>query len=221
MTVSRCLLVDRTAKVEHSDDAGRTDVEILADDICDLRVGQLACAACVDRDGHRLRYADRVGELDLNLIGDACCHDILRDIAGSIRCGAVDLCRILAGKSAAAMACVSAVCVDNDLAACETGITVRSADNKAACRIDEDLGILVDHAFRNDRVNDILSDILVNLLLAHIRVVLCGNKTETCVFPSGRRYVRVPFFLTVESCSASFCARAIGYGMSSGVWLEA
>ena len=175
MAVSRCLLVDRTAKVEHSDDAGRTDVEILTDDLCDLRVGQLARAACVDRDGHRLRYADRVGELDLDLVSDACCHDVLCDIAGSICCGAVDLCRILAGESAAAMACVSAVCVDNDLAACETGIAVRSADNKAACRVDEDLGILVDHAFRNDRVNDILSDILVDLLLTHIRVVLCGN----------------------------------------------
>ncbi len=49
---------------------------------------------------------------------------------------------------------------------------MRSADDETAGRVDEDLCIFVDHACRNDRVDDVPADIRMNLLLRHIRVML-------------------------------------------------
>ena len=63
------------------------------------------------------------------------------------------------------MARISTVCVDDDLASCETGVTLRSADYESAGRVDENLCIFVNHAFRNDRIDDIFSYILMNLML--------------------------------------------------------
>src|SRR5688572_31882035 len=65
VAVGRGLLVDRAQQVEHLDDALRTQVEHLVDDLGDLVVRDDAGALGVDRDVHRPRDADRVGDLDL------------------------------------------------------------------------------------------------------------------------------------------------------------
>ena len=59
---------------------------------------------------------------------------------------------------------------------------MRSADNKAAGRIDEVLGVLIHKVLRKDRINDILAHILVDLLLCDIRVMLGGNdnRVDSC-----------------------------------------
>ena len=68
-----------------------------------LSSGITAGALGVDHDVHRLRNADRVGDLHLALARQACRDDVLRDIACRIRGGAIDLGRILAGERAAAV----------------------------------------------------------------------------------------------------------------------
>ena len=47
MTVSRGLSVDRAAQIQHSDDAGRTQVEVLTDDLHQLFIGYLTGAVCI------------------------------------------------------------------------------------------------------------------------------------------------------------------------------
>ncbi len=52
---------------------------------------------------------------------------------------------------------------------------MRSADYETSGRVDEELGVLIDHLCRKDRIEDVFFDILMNLLLCHIRIMLCGK----------------------------------------------
>ena len=71
----------------------------------------------------------------------------------------------------------SAVGVDDDLAAGETRVSVRAADNETAGGVDVHLRLVVDELGGKDGVEDVLLDILVDLLLGHIGIVL-GRKND-------------------------------------------
>ena len=181
VTVGSRLLVDRTAQIQHADDACRTKVKVLADDPDNLLILDPAGAEGIHVDRGRLGNTDRVGELNLHAICISCCDQILRNIACRVCRGAVNLRAVLAGEGSAAMTTDTAVGIDDNLASRQSGIAVRAADDKTSCRIDEDLGVRVDHRRIHNRIDDILADILVNLLLADLLVMLGGddNRLET------------------------------------------
>ncbi|MNV41645.1 hypothetical protein D3C71_1332870 [compost metagenome] len=58
---------------------------------------------------------------------------------------------------------ISAICINDNFAACQTGITLRSTNNKPARRIDEIFGLRIQQFFRYYRQNDMLLDIGLNL----------------------------------------------------------
>src|SRR5262249_5791108 len=62
--------------------------------------------------------------------------DILGDIAGHVGGRAVDLGRVLAAEGAAAVAAAAAVGIDNDLAAGQAAVALRTAGQEAAGRVD-------------------------------------------------------------------------------------
>ena len=149
-----------------------------ADDLLDHAVGYAAGVECVDEDRCGLGHADRIGELNLYFVRIACCHEVLGYISCCIGCASVNLGAVLSGESAAAVARHSAVSVDDDLAAGEACVAGRSADHESACRIDEELGVLIDHIRRKDLVKDILLDVSVDLLLIRIVRVLRGENNR-------------------------------------------
>ena len=93
-------------------------------------------AEAVDVHAHRMRDADRVGDLELAAVGEARGDDVLRDVARGVRRRAVDLRRILARERAAAVRSRAAVGVDDDLAAGEARVAHRAADHELAGRVD-------------------------------------------------------------------------------------
>src|SRR6185295_2428096 len=112
----------------------------------------------------RLRYADGVGHLHLAATGQLGADDVFRHPAGGVARGAIDLRRILATESPTAVPAHATVGVDDDLATREAGVTLRSADDEAAGRIDVELYGLVaqllgDHGldhFADDRFTQLL-----------------------------------------------------------------
>ena len=70
---------------------------------------------------------DHVRELHLEPIGEASLDHVLRDIAGRVCGRAVDLRRVLAAEGATAVTRITAVRVDDDLAAGEPRVAHRSA----------------------------------------------------------------------------------------------
>src|SRR5439155_12420929 len=99
-----------------------------------------------------------VGDLDFALAREPGRDHVLGRIARHVASGAIDLGRILSRERAAAMASVSAVGVDDDLAAGQSTISLRAADDEASGRIDVIRGALAevlgwddlfDHLFDN------------------------------------------------------------------------
>src|SRR3546814_17775608 len=90
----------------------------------------------VDRERQRLGHADSIAELDSAALGKACGNDILGEITAYIRGGTVNLGRVLARKSAAAMRSRAAIGVDNDLATRQTSVAIRPANFEKARGID-------------------------------------------------------------------------------------
>ena len=133
MAAAGGLAVDRPAQVEVLDDARRGQREVLADQLGDLRVGDLAGAVGVDVDADRLGDADGVGELHLAALGQAGGDDVLGDVAGHVGGRAVDLRGVLAAEGAAAVPAPAAVGVDDDLAAGQAR-SRRAGRRRRTCR---------------------------------------------------------------------------------------
>src|ERR1035437_8857858 len=119
--VSSRRLVDRPSQIQRLDDVRRAQVEKLVDVGQDLRVRNLFGAVGLYGDRHRTSDADAVGKLDFEAVGQAGGNDVLGDPAGGISGRAVHLGGILAREGATAVAGHAAVCVDDDLAAGQTG----------------------------------------------------------------------------------------------------
>ena len=120
-------------------------------------------------------YTDGVGKLYFAFICQSCCDDVFCNVACRVCCGTVYLCAVFSGECSAAVTGISAVAVYDNLTSGQSCITVRSADDKAAGRVDEELGVLVYHFCRKDRIKHVLFNVCMDLLLCHIRIMLCGK----------------------------------------------
>src|SRR5580704_19220664 len=96
-------LEDRPAQVETLDDTLRRQREVLPHQSLERRLIDLARTERIDQHADRLSHADRIGKLHLAPIRQPSRDDILRHIARHISRRTVDLRRILAAESSAAM----------------------------------------------------------------------------------------------------------------------
>ena len=157
------------------DDVGGLEGEDLEDGREDLFVGYGAGAEGVDMHADGKRVTNGVGKLHLALAGKPGGHDVFRNPAAHVGGRAVDLRRVLAGKRATAVTAHAAVGVDDDLAAGETGVPLRTTDDEVAGGVDEILGLLGEHVFRQHLFDDLLDAEFFDLGVLHIGRVLSGN----------------------------------------------
>src|SRR5687767_11956925 len=115
---------------------------MLADQSFEAFVGDLAGTEGRYHDAGGARDANGVRDLHLALVGETGGHDVLRDVTRGIRRRAIHLRRILARECATAVRGCATVRVDNDLAARETAIALRSADDEATRRVYEVFDVL-------------------------------------------------------------------------------
>src|ERR1019366_7465169 len=90
----------------------------------------------IDQHADRIRHADGVGELHFNAISQSGSHNVLRDVARHVAGRTVNLRRVFAAECAATVTSHATVGIHDDLAAGQSGIAHRSADNEASSRID-------------------------------------------------------------------------------------
>ena len=147
---------------------------MFADDLHKPVIGKLSSSEGIHLDGSGMGHADGVGKLDLALIGKSCRNHVLGHITGRISCGTVHLGAVLTGECAAAVAGISAVGVNNDLSSSQSAVAVGSSDHETACGIDIKLRVFVHHSCRKHRIEHILLNVLMDLLLGHSIIVLGG-----------------------------------------------
>ena len=117
--------------------ATRLEADQLGKDLLELRLIDETGTVQVDIERHRIGNADRVRDLDRAAIGQAGCHDVLRQIARNISRRAVNLRRVLARESAAAMRGRTAIRINNDLASGEAGVAIGATNDETAGRVHE------------------------------------------------------------------------------------
>ncbi len=148
---------------------------MLADQLDDPVVADLAGAEGVQGDRGWLRHADGVGHLDLALLRQAGGNDVLGHVTAGVGRGAVHFGRVLAGEGAAAVAGHAAVGVDDNLAAGQAAVAYRAADDKLAGRVDVELGVFVQQLGWQRIFDDQLHHRLFQVGLGHVFVVLGGQ----------------------------------------------
>src|SRR5205823_973709 len=156
MAVSRGRPVDRIAKVERLDDARGGEIEYFADGVLQRVLRDCTGAERVYHDRHRIGNADCIGNLYFAALRQTGGHDVLRYPTHGVCRGTVHLRRIFAAERATAMPRHAAVTVDNDLAAGQTGVPLRTANHETSRGIDEDVFFRhVEAGLANDRADDL------------------------------------------------------------------
>ena len=81
MSVSRSLLVNRSAKIKHLDNACRTKVEVVTNDVYQLLISNLTGTKGIHHYGSRLCYTDCIRKLNFTLISKSGCYNIFCNIS--------------------------------------------------------------------------------------------------------------------------------------------
>src|SRR6266446_4612118 len=122
VAISGGSFVNRTAQVERFNNALRRQHEKLADQRGDFFFGNGGRAEGFRHNGDRLGNADGVSQLHFRLSRETSGHNVLCDVARHVAGRTVYLRGILARECAAAVTAVSAVGVDDNLAAGQTRV---------------------------------------------------------------------------------------------------
>ena len=175
MTISSSLLVDRTQQIQLTDNAGRAQGEVFANQLSNLVFADFASAEGFNQNGNRMCYADSVCQLDFAFICQTCGNDIFSNVTCSISSTAVNLRGVLAAESTAAMTSHAAIGINDDFTAGQTSITLRTADNETTGRVDVVFGFRIQHFCGNNRCNNLFDNIFANLLVGNFRCMLGRN----------------------------------------------
>src|SRR3954470_19705612 len=130
--------IDGLVELQRAADVGRGEPEHLRQNLLELALVDLAGAVRVDQNRHRVGDADGIGDLDGAALSESRRDDVLGEITRGIGSRAIDLGRVLAGEGAAAVRGVTAVGIDNDLAAGQAAVAIRPANHKIAGGIDKE-----------------------------------------------------------------------------------
>ena len=154
MSISGRRRVDRTAKSETADNAGRRQVRQLGNFLQNLLFVNLGGSFAVDIQRQRFFFADGVGNLQQTLVGNSGGNDILCQIAHHVSCRTVNLAGIFSRKSSAAVRRITAVGVGDNFASGKAAVTVGTADDKTSGRIDQQPNVIGKKRFRNAATDD-------------------------------------------------------------------
>src|SRR5208282_432589 len=94
----------------------RLELEVGAHQIWNQLGIDLLGSESIHQDADGIGNTDRVGELHFAAVGEAGGYDVLGDVARHVGGRTIDLGRILAAESAAAVTTHATVCVDDNLA---------------------------------------------------------------------------------------------------------
>ena len=164
--------------------------------------------------------------MDFRAGGQAGGDDVLRHIPAHVSRAAIHFRRIFAGESAAAVTAHAAVAIHDNLAAGQTSIALRSADDETAGGVDQKLGFVIEHFSGQNFLDDFLDAEIFDLLMLHVRaccvemttlVMRTGLSfsywTETWLLASGRSHLTLPALRMRVSSRPRRCANMIGAGI--------
>jgi len=178
VTIRGRFSVDRPLEVEVPDEATWAEIEVPEYDLKNLTIGLSALSSSVgiDVDTEGVGNTNCVGNLDKDTIAEFSSYEGLGDPPGSIGCTAVDLSWVLSGEGSTTMGTPSSVCVDDDLAAGKTCVTMWATTGEASAWVEMVDGVLVKVLCRDNWGNDLFLQLGLEILEGDIWAVLGGDE---------------------------------------------
>lgn len=136
MAVLGSLEVDGLVKVELSDNDTGSEVKVVVDDLDELIRGLGRGAVRVDVDGQGLGNTNGVRQLDEGTSGKLGVNKRLGDPSGKISSRSIDLGEILAREGTTTVGTPTAISIDDDLAAGQTGVTLGTTNDEKTRGLD-------------------------------------------------------------------------------------
>lgn len=122
----------RDQKVRRHTNDTRAEVPVVADDLDELLIGLLvAGAVSIDEDRQRLSDTNGVRELDEAAAGQAGVDQRLSDPTRGVGRRTINLGEVLAREGTSTVSTPTTVCVDDDLTARQTSVTLGPANDEA------------------------------------------------------------------------------------------
>ncbi len=179
VTVGSGLLQDWAAQVQVTDDSSWAKIEVVLDDLSDLQVSLSGAdntgAIGINEDGQWVGDTDGVGQLNEDTVGQTSRDDGLGDPTGSVGSRAIDLGGILTREGSTTVGTPTTIGINDDLAASQTSITVWTTDDEAARWVQVVDGLVVEVLSRDDRLDDVLKQLSLDLILSDVLTVLGGD----------------------------------------------
>jgi len=174
MSVRGRLGVDRPLKVEIANKTSWAEIEVAENDFEELTIGLfvLGSAVGVDVDAEWVRNTNSVGDLDKYAIAEVSCDEGLGDPASGVGCTAIDLGWVLSGEGSTSMSAPSSVCVDDNLTASKTGISMWATTGEASTWVEMVDGVLVEVLGWDDLADDFFLQLGLELFLGDVWAVL-------------------------------------------------
>ncbi len=175
VTIGSGLLIDGTPQFERFDDPLGGQLKVLAHQLFQAIFRNFAGVEGIHQYADRFGHADGVGELDFTAIGEPRGNDILGDIAAHVAGRAVNLGRVFAAESSAAVPAHASVGIDDDLAARQARVAHGTAHHKPPRGIDVVFGIGIEQFGGNGGLDHVLKNVGVQGFVVDGLRVLGGN----------------------------------------------
>jgi len=132
VAVGSSLLILRLPKRKRNSNGARATIKLDLDNVCDVDWCQstLLGAISLYEKRERLCHTDRIGELHKGTLAQATLHNRFGHLPTDVGCRAVNLGWILAREGTSAVSTPASISVNDNLAACETCITLRATNNE-------------------------------------------------------------------------------------------
>lgn len=202
VSIGSSRLEDGLIQSEITDDAARTKIEVLIDDLDNFGLRVLGGSVRVDMDGERVVYTNRIGELDQTTVAHTGVDKGLGNPTRSVSSRAIHLRRILSREGTASMGSPTTIGIDNDLTTCQTRVSAGSTDHKATRGVQVEDCLVVQQLGRDDGLDDVFHEIVTDLLVADVVVVL--GRDNHSVY-ADRNHVTMVFLIL--NCNLSLSIR--------------
>jgi hypothetical protein len=136
VTVLGSLEVDWLSQIKLLDNHTGSQVEVRVDDGDEFVGREVGGTVGIDEDGEGFCNTDGIGDLYECAAAEFGVDEGLGDPAGGVGRRAIDLGEILARKGTTSVSTPSSVCVDDDLSAGQTSVTLWSTDDEQSRWLD-------------------------------------------------------------------------------------
>jgi len=132
-----------------------------------------------------MRDTDCISNLDFTTLCQTSSYHILCYPTAGISSGTINLRRVFSGEGTATMTPHTAIGINDDLTACQSSITQRSANYKASSWVYINFDFSIHQLLWNYRIDNMLNNRSTNFFLRNLRCMLGTDKygINPCWFP--------------------------------------